>query len=405
MQLVQATLLAFIMYAGCLGMFFNGFYSAGHVPPVSETETQELFVRFLDPELQGIAEWKDLESGANKSITFLKRCDPTGVAVTIDERAVTWGELLETVELLVAVLPEIENETRVFANFFEWLPVKGGISYTGYHAPTIRASPTKKPGYEQPIYAMPPERLHPPKLKRGQKRRPPYFTRAEIESGALAGRGLELAWAADPFDAFLLEVQGSGYLLFEDGTRHRINFAGHNGHPYKSSASAFRRRGLLEKPDVHSQRRYFREHPEDIRSILNENPSYVFFKLDNTEPTGSIGAPVEAWRSLAVDKRVIPYGSVVAYGTNIPAMNGGSNPLRGIGFAHDTGGAIKGKRIDIFCGNDEYADYLAGVLDARGPAWILIRKEEALLLNETGARRRQPFSSHRNRQSERLEKK
>lgn len=104
-----------------------------------------------------------------------------------------------------------------------------------------------------------------------------------------------------------------------------------------------------------------------MREILNENPSYVFFKFGGRGPTGAMGHEVDDWLSLATDRSYIPLGSLVAYGVNAPDERRGSVPLRGIGFAQDVGGAIKRNRIDIFCGGDARANYVASHLDAQGP--------------------------------------
>ena len=188
----------------------------------------------------------------------------------------------------------------------------------------------------------------------------------------LAGKGLELAWAADPVDVFFLEIQGSGRLIFDDGTQAFVNYAGQNGHKYKSSGRIMREKGLLRRGDIFEQREWFKNNPSRVREILNDNPSYVFFKYGMRGPTGAMGYQVDDWLSLATDRSFIPLGSVVAYGVNVPDETRGKLALRGIGFAQDVGGAIKRNRIDIFCGGDERANYVASHLDAKGPAWVLL---------------------------------
>ena len=135
-----------------------------------------------------------------------------------------------------------------------------------------------------------------------------------------------------------------------------------------------REKGLLKRGDIFEQREWFRNNPDRVREILNDNPSYVFFKFGGRGPTGAMGHTVDDWLSLATDRSYIPLGSVVAYGVNIPDEKLGSVPLRGIGFAQDVGGAIKRNRIDIFCGGNERANYVASHLDAHGPAWVLLAR-------------------------------
>ena len=119
---------------------------------------------------------------------------------------------------------------------------------------------------------------------------------------------------------------------------------------------------------------YTFDNPQRVREILNENPSYVFFRYGSRGPTGAMGHVVDEWLSLAVDRSYIPLGAVVAFGVNVPDEKYGSLPLRGIGFAQDVGGAIKQRRIDLFCGGSERANYVASHLDAPGPAWVLVAR-------------------------------
>lgn len=175
-------------------------------------------------------------------------------------------------------------------------------------------------------------------------RRGRYHDRRTIEEKqVLANRGLELAWAADPVDVFFLEIQGSGRLLFDDGTQAYVNYAGQNGHKYKSSGRIMREKRLLQRGDIFEQREWFKNNPERVREILNENPSYVFFKFGGRGPTGAMGHEVDDWLSLATDRKYIPLGAVLAYGVNVPDTKRGSLPLRGIGFAPGRGRGHQGQ--------------------------------------------------------------
>ena len=270
---------------------------------------------------------------------------------------------------LQELLPRLDREPELFLANFRWVEVPDGIKYSGYYEPVVRASRTRKPGYTQAIYGLPPD------LKKVAAKRGRYYDRRTIEEKQiLAGKGLELAWAADPVDVFFLEIQGSGRLVFDDGTQAYINYAGQNGHKYKSSGRIMREKGLLREGHIFEQRQWFKDNPQRVREILNENPSYVFFRYGTRGPTGATGQVVDEWLSLATDRTFIPLGSVVAYGVNIPDQQRGKVPLRGIGFAQDVGGAIKKNRIDVFCGGEERGNYVASHLDARGPAWVLLAK-------------------------------
>ena len=310
--------------------------------------------------------FRELGPSIDKSIQYVRHKPQKGITIDRPGLTVTWGEMYTTLLRLKKLLPNLDANPGLFSQQFRWVPVTQGINYSGYYSPVVQASKTPKKGYQHPIYRRPPD-LSSHKGK--------YYTRKEIEEdGKLANKGLELAWAKDPVDVFFLEIQGSGCLLLDDGSTVCINYDGQNGHKYKSSGRIMREKGLLKRGDIFEQRQWLKDHPDRVDEILHENPSFVFFKLEGSGPTGAMGFIVDDWKSLATDRHFIPLGSIVAYGVNIPDQKLGSRPLRGIGFAQDVGGAIKKNRIDIYCGSDQYANYVASFLDAKGPAWILLAK-------------------------------
>lgn len=342
------------------------------VPPaVSLDETPKFFTANLYPGGQDLESFEDMSPTIGKSLAYVNSKPANALAVNRPGLKVTWGEMAAALVRLREILPLLDEDPGLLEKYFVWVPVNGGIAYSGYYEPTVRASRTRKPGYEQAIYSVPPD-LASVKRKRGR-----YYDRRTIEEKQiLAGKGLELAWAADPVDTFYLEIQGSGKLAFDDGTEAYVNYAGQNGHKYKSSGRIMAGKGLLARGDIFEQREWFKNNPDRVREILNENPSYVFFEFSGRGPTGAMGHTVDDWLSLATDRGFIPLGSVVAYGVNAPHPELGTAPLRGIGFAQDVGGAIKSNRIDIFCGSSELSNYVASFLDARGPAWILLPRPE-----------------------------
>ena len=338
------------------------------LPPVG-FESPEFFVSNLIPASQDLTSWKDMAPSVRKSLRYVNSKPKDAIAVQRSGLTVPWGDLSRTLERLQELLPRLDKEPELLLANFRWAEVTGGINYSGYYEPAVPASRTRKPGYTQAIYGLPPD-LNKVVAKRGQ-----YYDRRTIEEKqVLAGKGLELAWAADPVDVFFLEIQGSGRLIFDDGTQAYVNYAGQNGHKYKSSGRIMREKGLLRRGDIFEQREWFKNNPDRVREILNDNPSYVFFKYGMRGPTGAMGYQVDDWLSLATDRGFIPLGSIVAYGVNIPDETKGKMPLRGIGFAQDVGGAIKRNRIDIFCGGDQRANYVASHLDAKGPAWVLLAR-------------------------------
>jgi membrane-bound lytic murein transglycosylase A len=270
-----------------------------------------------------------------------------------------------------------------FARWFETAQIADGKAQaTGYYEPEIAGSRTRRPGYETPVYAKPEDIVEvdlsrfSPDLKgkkiRGRMDRGdfvPYHDRRAIDEGALAGRGLEIAWAADPIELFFLQIQGSGRLRGPDGEIMRIGFAGQNGREYVGIGALMRNRGLLKPGGASMQgiMAYLREHPEEGQRIMWENKSYVFFQeLKGAGPNGSLGLPVTGRASAAVDPRFIPLGAPVFLSMDRAEANG-------LWIAQDTGGAIKGaNRVDTFWGAGDDARAIAGGMNSRGTAWLLL---------------------------------
>ena len=60
----------------------------------------------------------------------------------------------------------------------------------------------------------------------------PYYSREEWASQESKRSPEALLWIDDPIEAFFLHIQGSGRVVFEDGTAMYVNYAASNGHPY-----------------------------------------------------------------------------------------------------------------------------------------------------------------------------
>ena len=270
-----------------------------------------------------------------------------------------------------------------FQNAFDWVRIGDGKAFaTGYFEPEIPASPVQAPGYTVPIYVTPPDltRCTLPTGQTGRGRIDEngqcvlYFSRAEIENGALANKGLELAWAADPVDLFFLQIQGSGRLRYPDGTLVRIGYAEQNGRDYVAVGRLLRERGILPPggANMESIVGWMRANPDQARALMQEDLSYIFFKvLNGPGPLGALGIPVTARASVASDPNFIPLGSPVFLSLDRPEASG-------IWVAQDTGGAIKGaNRVDTFWGAGDAAKRIAGGMSAKGQALVLIPRGSA----------------------------
>jgi len=270
---------------------------------------------------------------------------------------------------------------------------------TGYYEPLLTGSRERTTQFAVPLYAPPDDLLTVeladlyPELKdkrvRGRvdgKKVVPYWTRADIERGAPSLSGKALVYVADPVEAFYFEIQGSGRIELADGSVIRLGYADQNGHPYRSIARVLIDRGDLpqERASLAGISAWAKAHPDATRALLDENPSYVFFRevpapekgsLDAQidGPLGTLGVPLLAQRTIAVDPRSIPLGAPVFLATTMPLSK---VPLTRLVMAQDTGGAIRGAvRADYFWGFGPQAGREAGRMLQDGRMWLLWPKE------------------------------
>ena len=262
---------------------------------------------------------------------------------------------------------------------FDWARVADGKAFaTGYYEPEIDGSRVQLPGYI-PIYRVPPDliRCTKPDGTSGRGRIDEtgtctlYYTRAEIEDGALNGDGLELAWAKDPVELFFLEIQGSGRIRMPDGSVMRVGYAGQNGRDYVAIGRLLRDRGILPPGGANMQaiKDWIRANPDQGRELMRENLSYIFFKeLTGPGPLGALNVPVAPRATVAADPNFVPLGAPVFLKMDRHETNG-------LWVAQDTGGAIKGpNRFDTFWGAGPEAVATAGGMSASGEALILLPK-------------------------------
>ncbi len=266
---------------------------------------------------------------------------------------------------------------------------EGKAFATGYFIPEISGSRTRQPGYETPIYKAPSDiirvdlgQFEPEwKGKRISGRVAdgkfiPYYSRAEIVNGALAGKGLELAYAADPVELFFLHVQGSGNLKLPDGSVMRIGYDGGNGRDYVGIGKVLKERGALQpgKTGMQDIMDYLRADPVRGAAIMDENPSYIFFRELKGNAVGSLGTEVIGRVTVAADPKFIPLGAPVWLDLD-------RNEADGLWVAQDTGGAIKGaNRVDTFWGTGTEARTIAGGMTGRGSGLVLLPKAAAARL-------------------------
>lgn len=266
-----------------------------------------------------------------------------------------------------------------FQTQFDWVQVGAGKAFaTGYYEPEVAASRMPAPGYTVPIYMVPPDLVRCVRADSTTGRGRidpvtgacvPYYSRYEIEAGALSGKGLEIAWAADPVDVFFAEIQGSARLVFPDGTSAQIGYADQNGLPYVPIGRLLRQQGILPTGGTNMQaiKAWIRANPVQGQQLMLQNPSYVFFKvLNGPGPLGALGVPITPRGTVAADPAFVPLGAPIFL------MMDRAEP-DGLWVAQDTGGAIKGaNRFDTFWGSGPEATQIAGGMASSGQALILI---------------------------------
>jgi membrane-bound lytic murein transglycosylase A len=263
--------------------------------------------------------------------------------------------------------------------------------FTGYYEPQAEGSFTHKPGYDVPIYKKPADLIGfdgASEKKLGLKygrmvagKPTGYFTRREIEEGALKGKGLELVWLKSWVDAFFIHVQGSGRIRFEDGSTMRLAYGAKTGQPYSGIGGLLVDRGLLTKDNMSMQalRKWMGENPQGARELMWENKSFIFFrevKVEN-EALGAPGAQkvsLTPRRSLAVDRSLWMFGTPFWLDADVPSgPKAALENFRHLMVAQDTGTAIRGyARGDVYWGWGERAALTAGQMKSPGQLTALL---------------------------------
>ena len=262
---------------------------------------------------------------------------------------------------------------------------------TGYYVPDLKGSRQQSWEYPYPLYRRPDDLLvidlsdaYPELGKyrlRGRlegDRVIPYWDREAIDGELNPLEGNELFWVADPVELFFLHIQGSGRIIFEDGSRSMVNYAGQNGHPYRSISNWLIKKDIMTRDEMSMEniKTWARDNPSQVDELLNNNPSYIFFSPapgDPETPPGALGVPLTPERSVAVDRRYTPLGAPVFISTTWPNTD---QPLNRLMMAQDTGGAIKGPvRADFFWGMGDEAGNQAGKMKQALRMWVLLPKQ------------------------------
>ena len=317
--------------------------------------------------------------------------DNHDVVLSMFKHECTLSKLPSTLKALCAEAYKSKDAQQFFEQNFKPFLLQSSSDeeelLTGYYEPEFRGSLVANTRYSYPLYKRPKDLIVVkldsvyPDLKkyklRGRMNKGkliPYYSRAEINAGLL--KETPLCYLESDVDRFFLQVQGSGRVRLANNRTMFVGFDGQNGHPYHSIGKALVASGaiLQEKISLQSIRVWLDAHPKEAKSVLESNPSFVFFGKRKRAASGALGLELTAMRSVAVDRSKIPLGFPLFLEATNPLSN---KSIKQTVFAQDTGGAIKGQvRADLFCGFGQDAEALAGELRSPLKLYVLVPIEK-----------------------------
>jgi len=289
--------------------------------------------------------------------------------------------LQELKKLATAGLSPQQMNTVLREKFDTYISVgcddQGTVLFTGYYTPIFNGSPIRTDIFKYPLYKSPNDLLKGPdgtilgqKWTDGQIRQ--YPSREDIQkSNILAGN--ELVWLSDPFEVYVVHVQGSAKIRMPDGQIETVGYAAHNGWEYQSIRQKMIADGKFTEKNINMKAMidYFKTHPNEVDMYVNKNPRFVFFKSEEGDPRGSLNESVTPFRTIATDKTIYPRAMFAFTAIDID---------RPIGFAldQDTGGAIRAAgRCDVYMGVGDHAGELAGKTYREGQLYYLFIKPDS----------------------------
>ena len=338
------------------------------------------------------ADWNDLPGWRDDDLepafsAFVASCSRLTRQTLWQASCVSASELRKNSELSAMAL-----RAWFEANFRPWAMTNPDGSrtglVTGYYEPLLNGSRQRSSKSSVPAFGPPEDMIVVdlaelyPELKhmrlRGRiegRKLVPYYSRSEWETQESKRSQKAILWVDDAIDFFFMQIQGSGQIRLEDGSRVRLNYADQNGHPYRSIGKWLLDQGELKPGEASMQgiRGWVRANPKRLNELLNTNPSLVFFRelpVEGSGPPGALAVPLTPERSIAVDPRHVPLGAPVWLATTRPNSE---QALSRLMLAQDTGGAIRGVvRADFYWGTGDEAGAQAGKMRQTGRMWTLL---------------------------------
>ncbi|MGE5173582.1 MAG: murein transglycosylase A [Betaproteobacteria bacterium] len=348
--------------------------------------------------------FRDIAASVRQSLEYYKKL-PAETPFVLGPDRVTALDMAVTLQNFLLIiennsLTHDQKAERIKKDFTLYRSVgsdgNGTVLFTGYYEPLLSCRVTADKTYRYPLYRKPDDIIEVDLTQFGNdfpknklfgrldgKKVVPYYSREEIDrKKTLAGKGLEILWCSDMVDIYVLQVQGSGKVALGNGNILSVLYDGQNGRPYKSIGKYLMDTGAMTNGSMSMQaiREYLRSHPDKLADVLNQNQSYVFFRLDTGPSIGNIGVALTPGRSIATDAKFFPKGALGFIAAQKPVIENGVIkqwvPFTRFVVNQDTGGAIRGPgRADLFCGQGPEAELTAGNLQQEGELYFLVRKK------------------------------
>ena len=344
-----------------------------------------------------------LSDAVRQSLVYLNRV-PEDRAFRFGDDAYPASHMIRSMERLLAFIARkpamgeidrfIRDHYRVYRSAGR--ETTGRVLFTGYFEPLLKGSRAPEGPYRYPVYGRPKDLAVVDLGQFSDKYEGeriigrvsggafvPYHDRdAIMEGGALVGKADVLAWVDDRVDLFFLHIQGSGKIALTSGEVLNVHYNAKNGRPYRSIGQLLidEDKVSLEAMSMQAIKAYLGDHPEEVRRILNHNPSYIFFSVEEDGPYGALNVRLTPGRSIAVDRSLFPLSALAFIRTQKPLVDGDGRIVEWREFSRfvltqDTGGAIKGPgRADLFWGAGPYAEIAAGHMRHNGDLFVLVLK-------------------------------
>ncbi|MBU8911788.1 MAG: murein transglycosylase A [Desulfobacterales bacterium] len=391
----------FLVIAAC---FFSGCF-----PGVREEITQFSSLTKLKPEKHPLfvdnLDFHRLATSIDHSLKYFKRV-PLERKYYYGKEIYTAAHMIISLETFKSFLEKEPSAKALNAfiksNFIVYEAAgnkDNDVLFTGYFEPTYEGSLKKSDAYPYPVYSKPDDLLQIDlsafsdqykghkrliaRLNDSTKRVVPYYSRKQINAAKnFHIRSEPVVWLESRVDRFFLEIQGSGRIVLDQGDMLRVHYASSNGNAYRSIGRYLIKKNEILKENMSMQaiRAWLELNPQRIDEVLHHNESFVFFQEEEGGPYGSLGVEVTALRSIATDSKLFPKGALCFMQAQLPDqldINSLKDWKKASFFVlnQDTGGAIKGPaRADLFCGNDDYAEFTAGHMNKYGKLFFLVLK-------------------------------